>query len=993
MLNVSSDFNSAFKNSKREVVAKVKIKNTEYLPNKIKDFKYSTGAFGGDKFQIGSVESAVVKITFTEVIENLKELDELTVSVGISIPGKQIEYVSLGKFYINGRVDPDRNENKTVVEATDGFVFMEGSYESKLNYPAKLSAVALEIANMSGTVIDQVSFNHLSNYTINKPEGYSYRQAIGLIAQYEAGFACFDRDGRLAIRTLFDPAYRIDPNEYYLKGLTKSELLYQPKGIICKVTKRVGNSSETTVLTAGSANGAQVEVDNNSMNQYLLEQIWEKIKNVNFYPISLKWRGNPALEIGDWVTMTDRLGKQFKSPILNYSITYDGGIVSTISASTKAQSPNVAVFKGPLQQKLDEIDYRLDAAGKNNVYDSVEEPQNPKEGDIWFRPNGPDTELCIYGRNESGELDWLVKTTTATDVELLEAIAAAKKAGEDAIKVGQTASSKADKAQTDANAAVEQANEAIRKANNLEVDTTNSISNLTQTVTTIQSTVANKAEQSQVTQLAGQITSVVGDIDSILNNAQDIIPYFERGAIDGATGVEVNSLWVRSPFVRIKPGTTYLFFNGTAGTTVTNTCYWYWYDKDYKFISRTISSNPNTAQAPATASFLRVCFNDQTDPETIQRNVIAGTQPIKITMINKTQITQLQNAINLRVQSGKVISQINISPETILISGKKVQITGDTFIENGVIKEASIANAAITSAKIADLAVGTAQIKDAAITNAKIGTVSADKITTGTLNAALVNVINVNAANLSGGYISANRIAARSITGDHLTIDAVQVGFNAMGNTMRINSTSLSFYSGSNLQARLTESGMEFWYGSRKIGQMGENQKSNYPNIRGITVDLERTGDYISWAYRQNTTDTYYTTLLTLDPRGSFTGNSGIVAGTNLYMSNYSIQRVNTLELRNTLNLSANGISITGLGGSLKLGTISANGYQYAYLSHGGGQAGIFFGSSYLYLNHAGYFYNWDSYRRLQWFRGQTVSIPTKILTNGVVDEWVTITF
>ena len=42
------------------------------------------------------------------------------------------------------------------------------------------------------------------------------------------------------------------------------------------------------------------------MTQILLDDVFQKIRYINFYPISLKWRGNPALEVGDWVTMTDR---------------------------------------------------------------------------------------------------------------------------------------------------------------------------------------------------------------------------------------------------------------------------------------------------------------------------------------------------------------------------------------------------------------------------------------------------------------------------------------------------------------------------------------------------------------------------------------------------------------------------------------------------------------------------------------------------------------
>ena len=180
------------------------------------------------------------------------------------------EFVPLGTFYISDRVDPNRNENTTTIEARDGFIFMESDYQSKLSYPIELPYVALEIANLSGSEIDPVSFNHLNEYVINEPVGYTYRQAIGLIGQFQSGFVFFDRYGRLAIRNLEDPRFRIDPNEYFLKGLTKIELMYQPKGISCKVVTPKGESSnETNVLQAGSTAGAQISIENNVMTQPL----------------------------------------------------------------------------------------------------------------------------------------------------------------------------------------------------------------------------------------------------------------------------------------------------------------------------------------------------------------------------------------------------------------------------------------------------------------------------------------------------------------------------------------------------------------------------------------------------------------------------------------------------------------------------------------------------------------------------------------------------
>ncbi|KKW69971.1 hypothetical protein [Lactococcus cremoris] len=107
---------------------------------------------------------------------------------------------------------------------------------------------------------------------------------------------------------------------------------------------------------------------------------------------------------------------------------------------------------------------------------------------------------------------------------------------------------------------------------------------------------------------------------------------------------------------------------------------------------------------------------------------------------SQSQITQLVNDINLRVIKGDVVNQINISPESILIAGNKVQITGETYIENGVINDA------------------------------KIKTLSANKLTAGTIDAAKINVLNINAANITTGILNADRIGANSITATHINV-------------------------------------------------------------------------------------------------------------------------------------------------------------------------------------------------------------------------------
>lgn len=105
-----------------------------------------------------------------------------------------------------------------------------------------------------------------------------------------------------------------------------------------------------------------------------------------------------------------------------------------------------------------------------------------------------------------------------------------------------------------------------------------------------------------------------------------------------------------------------------------------------------------------------------------------------------SQITQLQDAINLRVSKGDVLSQINLEANRTLIQSGKLVLDAPTVVFTG--------NAFIPSAAIASL--------------------SADKITTGTLNAANINVINLNASAIVTGTISGANLAINLNTGEVL---------------------------------------------------------------------------------------------------------------------------------------------------------------------------------------------------------------------------------
>nr|DAY58284.1 MAG TPA: Minor structural protein [Caudoviricetes sp.] len=508
-----------------------------YGSEDITSLSFDSGSISGEVFQIGSTPLNSVQIVFPTIIEAVKEDLEIEPELGILING-EYQFTKLGNFFITD-FERDRNSNKTTITANDKMIYMEGIYESKLTYPKPYREVALEIANLAGVEIDQASFASLGTEWVQKPVGYTFRQAIGLIAQFEGGFASFNRKGELTIKRLAPTNFEITPDSYMLKGFTKNENSYRIGGITVKT-----GEEETDVIRVGSTNGSQVELENKVMTQTHLNQMWELVKTLNYFPYELKWRGSPILEAGDWIYIVDKDGTRYSVPNLSYNITFNGGMSSESKANTNSSSQATYRYRGPLNQRVDYVESRLSANKWNSNYYDQTEPIDPKEGDIWFKPSGVDTEIWVYEKNSSGELDWVFKVSTATDPDLVKEIEQAKQAGENAQEAAdqakadaQSAQAKADKIQIDVNGLVSdvttingtvnsissKANEAYNKANAVESRTATletSVTGLTGRITDVESTATSTTKKLNelVVTVDGQ-KQTIATVTTTANNA------------------------------------------------------------------------------------------------------------------------------------------------------------------------------------------------------------------------------------------------------------------------------------------------------------------------------------------------------------------------------------------------------------------------------------------------------------------------------------------
>ncbi|MFT8324785.1 gp58-like family protein [Oenococcus sicerae] len=361
---------NAWKASDRTLDAIVTVVSTDYHTTDLASITYDGGAFTGDTLGIGSNYENNITVTFAHLVEGFVQGQLVTAKIGIKLPDGTFEYSSLGVFVISDDIGMDRNGDATTIKCYDLMCLLEGTYTSKLTYPAKVTDVIAEIANLAGVPLNTSDIARLPAQPnlLKAISGQTYRDAIGWLAQLYAGFALFDRDGKLTIRTITDTDYAIDASQYEQGGLTKNEAAYTIGGIQCQVTTTTtdsdGNSTDSTVtLQSGSSTGSQIQLTNNIMTQARLDAIWALIKNVNFYPFSLNWFGNPAIEAGDWFALLDTKGNRFNVPNSSYQMTFDGSFSSVSSAQQTATSSSTYSYGGDITKAI--INLQKVTAGLN----------------------------------------------------------------------------------------------------------------------------------------------------------------------------------------------------------------------------------------------------------------------------------------------------------------------------------------------------------------------------------------------------------------------------------------------------------------------------------------------------------------------------------------------------------------------------------------------------------------------------------------------------
>lgn len=397
MFNNNTSYQEAINAPSRRITGNVTIKGQK-LSDDISSIDY-VSSISGNTLTIGATNASTVDIKFKRLIEGLEEKELIKVSFSVQTSSGIVER-QIGEFFLT-EIKLDRNNKTTTLKAIDKMAFLNDKYTSTLLYPTLGRNIVQEIANSCNLrVNNNLNITNLPSFS-KKIEKVTYREMLGYLAQTVGAFVIFNNNGELEFRKLNRTQKQISKGSYLLKGLEVDEVEYRINGISISL-----NNQEKTILAVGSPLGTQVKLTNPLMTQGWLNSIFSEYSKLRFNPFKLNWRGDPFVEVGDWVSIEIANGSYRAFPILELKLSYSGGLKSTIGANVKGTTTSTTEYKGTVERQIEFINARLGASG-NYVYADTVEPTNPKEGDTWFKPNGAFTDLYIYENNQ-----WVLKTST-----------------------------------------------------------------------------------------------------------------------------------------------------------------------------------------------------------------------------------------------------------------------------------------------------------------------------------------------------------------------------------------------------------------------------------------------------------------------------------------------------------------------------------------------------------------------------------------------------
>lgn len=339
MHTVTDAFNAACAAPGREITSKILFNGTtELAASEVQEISITEQFGSSDGVTIGAAFSSQCKVVIYKQTPALPlSGGNFTPYAGIMVDGAA-QFAPKGKFYIPSDGVEKTGDLWLTITGYDRMAGLTAEYVPTIPFPATPTQMLVDVCTQAHVTAPSVT---MPDIQIAAPYSGSLRQQLGWLAGLIGCNAKFDATGNLVFCWYAESGLTLGWDVQYMDGL---ELTAGGAFTINSLL----TGTEENPISVGTGLGIT------STNPYMtVEQatvVLSQISGKSLMPCKLKWRGNPAVEAGDSVTVTGRDGKALTVYVMEQRMTIKGGMSADITCYG-TEDAEYAV-ESPTQKKL-----------------------------------------------------------------------------------------------------------------------------------------------------------------------------------------------------------------------------------------------------------------------------------------------------------------------------------------------------------------------------------------------------------------------------------------------------------------------------------------------------------------------------------------------------------------------------------------------------------------------------------------------------------------
>lgn len=319
MHTVTDAFNAAFSAPGREITSKVNFNGTTDLPaSEIQEIVITEQFGSSDGVTIGAAFSSSCKVTFYKQ-DNLPLNGAYFIpSAGIMVGG-EAQYVQKGKYYIPSDGVEDSGKLWVTITGYDRMAGLTADYMPTITFPATPAQVLADVCKQASVTPPAVT---MPSIQIAAPYTGTLRQQLGWLAGLIGCNAKFDATGNLVFCWYADSGLTIDRDTQYMDGLTlTTDDAFTIHSLL--------TGTDSNPISVGAGKG--ITTINPYMTAEVAETVFAEINGKTMRPCTIKWRGNPAVEAGDIVSVIGGRGENLTAYVMELKTQIKGGMSADLT--------------------------------------------------------------------------------------------------------------------------------------------------------------------------------------------------------------------------------------------------------------------------------------------------------------------------------------------------------------------------------------------------------------------------------------------------------------------------------------------------------------------------------------------------------------------------------------------------------------------------------------------------------------------------------------